>query len=532
MTQTNISHSYIRPAGHVSSLRHALGVAAFALFGMACTAPTGEGGAPAPERETSFGEKYANVDPETLTEDEKFQLVVDWMGLDDTDMRVVPEGRVVEDDILILTSDLDGYVSRIFNPDKAYLCAYESGSTSPGTADGRPCNITSSDVPEDVDSIYLDIDPSLPAGWKLAFRRAAAAWSSTKYGDTQIGISMDAEGKRANASRWTIVIDPGTYSTLHPATALASSPSYVPIGGGWVAMRPGSLVIVNTWTSYNQADMDHTALHELGHTLGFHHPGHGTWLQGTAINESGGSRYCDDRNLAGHYETAMCSGPGYGTHYLSEDDRLAASMLYPREEQFDVTFWDWSFCSASGPCDMGEGDCDSDAECKGFLICNTTSVAVNRYGAPYIAGGSSSGDVCTTPYSERDDGAVQCGGFNWDRCKDIDCPCGAGSGDCEPGECPGGLTCGTDNGPAFGQGQTYDLCVHPRPPGCAAYDRSVLDWSLCTPDCPCSFGEGDCDTDADCIGDLVCGQNVSGSFLGYSQSDVDLCVHPTALGNL
>lgn len=505
--------------------------AALALFGGACTAYTSDEEPPQAVEESDFGERYANVDPLSLTEDEKFALVVEWMGWDPAEARSVPEGRVVDGDVLILASELDANVERILNPEKAYLCTYEPGSTSLGNADGLPCKMTSSDVAETVDSIYLDIDPSLSAAWKLAFRRAAAGWSSANYDGVQVGISLDGEGKRSNNSRWTIVIDPGAYQTLNPAYALASSPTYVPIGGGWQAMRPGSLILLNTWDALTQAVMDQTALHELGHTLGFHHPGITTWLPGTAAQGAGGSKYCEDMYDSGNYPTVMCSGPGYSYPLLSEDDVLAASMLYPRQEIFDVTSWDWSFCSVTHPCDIGEGDCDSDAQCKGFLVCNGTSVAVNRYGAPYESGGTSSGDVCAPPYSERDDGAVQCGSANINRCRSVDCPCGAGNGDCEPGECGGGLVCGTDNGPANGLSQSWDLCTHVRPPGCAAMDRAAIDNDLCSPSCPCSFGEGDCDSDNDCIGDLVCGQNVGDSFLNLP-ADLDLCVHPTALSGL
>lgn len=30
---------------------------------------------------------------------------------------------------------------------------------------------------------------------------------------------------------------------------------------------------------------------------------------------------------------------------------------------------DWSKCHRDFPCDAGEGDCDDDRECKGFLVC-------------------------------------------------------------------------------------------------------------------------------------------------------------------
>jgi uncharacterized protein YkwD len=46
----------------------------------------------------------------------------------------------------------------------------------------------------------------------------------------------------------------------------------------------------------------------------------------------------------------------------------------------------WNYCSKSCPCDKGQGDCDSDAECKSGLVCK------HNVGSKY--GASSSVDVC------------------------------------------------------------------------------------------------------------------------------------------
>ncbi|MCK5797413.1 MAG: CHAP domain-containing protein [Deltaproteobacteria bacterium] len=49
----------------------------------------------------------------------------------------------------------------------------------------------------------------------------------------------------------------------------------------------------------------------------------------------------------------------------------------------------WAYCSAACPCNVGEGDCDDDAQCKPGLIC-AANVGAN-YGVP------NSIDVCQTP---------------------------------------------------------------------------------------------------------------------------------------
>ena len=46
-----------------------------------------------------------------------------------------------------------------------------------------------------------------------------------------------------------------------------------------------------------------------------------------------------------------------------------------------------------------------------------------------------------------------------------------------------------------------------------------VDGSCCTSDNPCNLGEGDCDTDEHCIGDLVCGTNNCDTSLGLKQGN-------------
>ena len=42
-------------------------------------------------------------------------------------------------------------------------------------------------------------------------------------------------------------------------------------------------------------------------------------------------------------------------------------------------------------------------------------------------------------------------------------------------------------------------------PRCNGYPTT--EWNCCNPTTQCGVGEGDCDTDDDCLGDLICGSS-------------------------
>jgi hypothetical protein len=360
----------------------------------------------------------------------------------------------------------------------------------------------------------LTINPSVPADWRLAFRRAAAVWSTSYLAGTGTRIGFDAEGKHANTA-WTVNVD----GVASPLVAVSSYPA--PWG---TFLSPGTLINVSTfYPDMPQSQKDAIALHELGHTLGFHHPSQGPHLPGTA-QWTNASAQCTATG-GGTYDTVFCLGNN-GRKFLSDDDILATQTLYPDEKLFDLTTWDNEFCTWRYPCGTGEGHCTTDAQCTGFLVCLDTTVSQNLYGAP------SGGRVCGPPDTARNDGIDACpaSGSTW-RCSDADCPCGVGQADCDNDqECSSGLVCGIDNGPAVGHGLAYDVCKHPRPPGCAAFDPNNLSTSLCSPSCPCSLGEGDCDVDNDCIGGLVCGHDTGAAF-GFSAT-WDFCIQPEVWGTL
>lgn len=130
------------------------------------------------------------------------------------------------------------------------------------------------------------------------------------------------------------------------------------------------------------------------------------------------------------------------------------------------------YCNDPGfPCATGEGDCDTDAQCEPGNICGLNN------GANF--GFSSVHDVCVPATCEDriqngTETSVDCGGDCGDTCvtacddlpngnRDFcttGCPCSAGEGDCDSSaECVGGTTCGVNNGPQFGFGPGTDTCV-------------------------------------------------------------------------
>lgn len=176
----------------------------------------------------------------------------------------------------------------------------------------------------------------------------------------------------------------------------------------------------------------------------------------------------------------------------------------------------WAYCAnpACGPCEKGEGDCDSNSECKTDLIC------VDDVGANY--GFDSKIDVCEEPSGELVETECRLSPGEWDYCVDPNCgPCNEHEGDCDSNlECVDGLVCRQDLGANFGFNPSMDVC------GLAPEGTCNLpngDWAYCSdPFCgPCGVGQGDCDSDADCNAGLVCAFN-RGADYGLPES-LDVC---------
>lgn len=182
---------------------------------------------------------------------------------------------------------------------------------------------------------------------------------------------------------------------------------------------------------------------------------------------------------------------------------------------FDPNAFDWGYCSSSCPCDVGEGDCDSNSQCRSGLACGSNNG--DDYGLPNTA------DVCEAPTS--------CANFDVNNsstsfCDDSDCPCLVGEGDCDTDfHCGGGLVCRHNVGAAVGLPAHWDICEHPTSPGCPAYEPGVADANRCNdPNCSCGLGEGDCDNDSHCRGNLICSHNVGASY--GLPSNYDVCTMP------
>lgn len=168
-----------------------------------------------------------------------------------------------------------------------------------------------------------------------------------------------------------------------------------------------------------------------------------------------------------------------------------------------------SFCSALCPCSEGQGDCDSNtdpniADCAPGLRCYTDG------GAAF--GLEAEDDVCATCLPDSANG-------NIDFCNSS-CPCSQGQGDCDAdSDCETGSFCFLNVGADYGLPADTDVCDDCRP---ASQNGHV---NFCSASCPCSHGEGDCDTSADCDAGLTCVDNVGTQF--GLPADTDVCVDLT-----
>ena len=108
------------------------------------------------------------------------------------------------------------------------------------------------------------------------------------------------------------------------------------------------------------------------------------------------------------------------------------------------------------------------------------------------------------------------GGSLFTRCHP-GCPCDHGEGDCDTeDDCVAGLVCLHDAGFAFGyQDDEVDVCSNVCP------TLGVGAWNYCSLQCPCDSGEGDCESDADCFPGLRCVSDIGPAF-GF-QREVDIC---------
>lgn len=98
------------------------------------------------------------------------------------------------------------------------------------------------------------------------------------------------------------------------------------------------------------------------------------------------------------------------------------------------------------------------------------------------------------------------------------CKCGPGEGDCDSdSECESGLTCQPNAGDKVGLPTRYDICLEPG-------RQSSNSSGYCESIGGCQIYEGDCNSNTDCLGNLVCRENI-GYAVGLKDS-VDVCDLP------
>jgi len=214
-------------------------------------------------------------------------------------------------------------------------------------------------------------------------------------------------------------------------------------------------------------------------------------------------------------------------------------------------------CTMENPCDEGEGDCENDFECNGNLVCGVNNCkqfsdvfhpkddCCVKLDPTMLEIACSS---CSNPSSPLISQAkTRCQGRNVDqgKCCTRENPCEEGQGDCEDNEeCSGDLMCGTNNCKQFSDifHPKDDCCVKPTPsfiipnpvsssgiksPRCQGRNVGQGRGSCCNAETPCEFGEGDCETDRDCIPGLVCGNNNCKQFGEIFHPKDDCCVKPS-----
>lgn len=196
---------------------------------------------------------------------------------------------------------------------------------------------------------------------------------------------------------------------------------------------------------------------------------------------------------------------------------------------------------------MNDGDCDDDIECAGSLVCGENNCSGDTTG--YF-------DCCTEGSTENANSSVNKSSYKkggrsmstpcspssmnpWNCCSTNNL-CGHGEGDCDDDlECKPGHFCGTNN-----CGDLDSMTSSIRIDCCEAYPttasgnpttnpgnyqgilRHIFFCSVCLggDNCcslgdPCGEGEGDCDSDSDCFGTLVCGSDNCAPLHGWMEFD-------------
>merc|ERR1719167_2042500 len=170
----------------------------------------------------------------------------------------------------------------------------------------------------------------------------------------------------------------------------------------------------------------------------------------------------------------------------------------------DQNYIDWKKCKCKEPPGCHSEQCPI----KSWKYMGEELLACSD---PY---GYSGGSWCPTAKSSLDENGNWQGG-SWTKCqcgakKEVcdgtgensgDCctdgfPCKAGEGDCDSdSDCVGDLICGSNNCKGEAFAADDDCCYDRKKEVCDGTAENIAIGSCCTKDFPCKAGEGDCDSD-------------------------------------
>lgn len=240
-------------------------------------------------------------------------------------------------------------------------------------------------------------------------------------------------------------------------------------------------------------------------------------------------------------------------------------------------------CTSSRPCDICEGGCQMDSDCKDTMLCfhrsNQTQKVPGCFGKG-IGGITGGENYCYDPNSPVIKGAIDAA-LSAPGCSK-EKPCGVCQGDCDnDDECAGDLVCHQKAGPASVPGcldfdkSSANFCVKPRigvspisgapvtgapstrapvkpsptvgvvsgqpaevtrvPTAIATHVSGTSILLLrkieCSKNNPCAMCQGDCDNDDECEGVLICKHKDTGGSIegcaGFDNSRSDFCTMPS-----
>merc|ERR1711970_712759 len=256
-----------------------------------------------------------------------------------------------------------------------------------------------------------------------------------------------------------------------------------------------------------------------------------------------GSNNCQQFGLYFHEKDDCCEKPSNKSKTVESIQYVPGTPIEPKDGQRCAgrNYDGRRCCTPEEPCDLGEGDCDGPGDggqhdghlgCKGNLVCGTNNC--KKFGAYY----HEKDDCCEKPFAPLIEDpnnkpvlllTPRCRGRNFDKgkCCTDGTPCKEGEGDCEvDNECTGDLVCGNNNCKDFASffHEKDDCCIKPEKPDLRCRGRNFDKERCCTKETPCVLGEGDCDDDSDCSGNLLCGNNNCKAFGSFFHEKDDCCV--------